>query len=71
MSEGRHQLVEVTVAATTSRGTARTQATVGTPAQNAMAIATIHGVASWQAKRRGAGLVGTLGPPSSGRKTAS
>jgi hypothetical protein len=46
MSEGRHQLVAVFAVATKSRGAARTQASVGAPAQNATAIATIHGVAS-------------------------
>ena len=46
MREGRHQLVVVTTAATTSNGTARIQASAGAPARNAIAIAAIHDAAS-------------------------
>src|SRR5680860_1427581 len=58
--EGRHQLVVVFVAATKSRGTARIQAIAAASARKAAAIAAIQGVASWQAKRRGGGLVPQL-----------
>ena len=71
MNEGKHQFVIVTVAATASSGAARAHATGVLPAMNATATATIHGVASWQAKRLGGGLAGMVGPSTRGRTTPS
>ena len=50
-----------TLAATRRRGAAKAQATTVRSARKATAIAKIRAAASWQAKRRGAGLGGTLG----------